>query len=737
MLPDPRPTVPEQLPIEPTKAVALAAFSDDAEVNVFSFLADIGVTDLESLGVFLKRRVPLIAAAVVAATVLATFYGLRQVDIYSAAAKVQLAPPPIDPVNARYTLYAADYVATDYVNTEIQVIKSRIFASNLLSKRPEVTKLLRQSVPPAQAASVDPAAMVQGAISVRALRDTRIIELVCEDTDPKMAALLSNTVADVYCEYKQEERNQTASSSVRAIDEQIPQVKNQIEADQAELDKLAQGENSFEHERDLVIERLKSYNEALNLAQKDRVRADSDLEAIKRVKVADRPIESAPAIAQSPTVQRLRTDLAQAEIEWNQLLERGYREDCPLPKVKAVRSRRDDLKLELASEIETIRSGLEALRDAKSSEEQGLQKLVGQLQDEAMRLARQTQHHAFLETKIENNQKLYQDLLRRASELATYKGIETATVKVVDHSEVPGSPVRPNRARITLMGTVLGLLLGFVLAYTAERFDTRLRSAVDVKGQLGLETLALVPEIESLPSPDLERLAITQPGSPFAESFRRLRAALHATTTSRVLLVTSGAPAEGKSTAAINLAVASAKAGARVLLIDADMRNPRVHRAFHLEVEPGLADCLDERTRSPQKLVNETEVPNLYVLTAGKTRKNAAELLAGGHFVRIISMLKERFDRIVVDTPPAAFLSDASIMVPAADTVLLVVSTRRSRRRATRLALESLAGVGVRPAGVLLNHLSNLHLRALYYEYYKDYDKQQHTPVETSLKNRD
>jgi capsular exopolysaccharide synthesis family protein len=734
MLPDPRPNMPVPQEPEPAKAAVVPVFSDETEVNVFSFLADIGVTDLESLGVFLKRRVPLIAAAVVVATVIAVFYGLRQIDIFAAAAKVQLAPPPIDPVNARYTLYAADYVATDYVNTEIQVIKSRLFASNLLSTRPELSKALRESAPHAQG---DPVVTVQGAISVRALKDTRIIEIACEDVDPKLAALLANTVADAYCDYKQEERSKTASSSVRAIDEQIPQVKKQIEEDQTELDKLAQGENSFEHERDLVIDRLKSYNEALNLAQKERVHADADLEAIKRVKVADRPIESAPAIALSPTVQRLRADLAQAEIEWNQLIERGYREDCPLPKVKSVRSRRDDLKLELASEIETIRSGLEALRDAKLSEEQGLQKLVTQLQEEAMRLARQTQRHAFLETKIENNQKLYQDLLRRASELATYKGIEMATVKVVDHSEVPGSPVRPNRARITLLGTVMGILVGFLFAYIAERFDTRLRSAADVKGQLGLDSLALVPEIENLPSPELERLAITQPGSPFAESFRRLRAQLHATTTARVILVTSGAPAEGKSTAAINLAVATAKAGSRVLLIDADMRNPRVHRAFHLEVEPGLADLLDGRTPSPMKLVNETEVPNLHVISAGRSKKNAAELLAGGQFVRIITALKERFDRIVIDTPPAAFLSDASIMVPAADTVLLVVSTRRSRRRASRLAIQSLAGVGVKPAGVLLNHLSDLHLRALYYEYYKDYDKQRHTPVETSHKNRD
>ena len=681
------------------------------DANMFAFLNEIGVTNVESLLSFLKKRIPLIAGTVCVFAVVASIQALRQPDIYSAAAKVELAPEPLDPTVARNQIYYTDTgVPSDYLNTEIEVIRSRILASAVLTKHPDVHKLL--------GGGPDSIPRLQGSISVRSLRDTRIIEIGSEGEDPRTCAEIANAVADTYVDFKQGERSKAAGSNVQAIAQQIPTVQANIEKSRLELAKYAKEENSFDKEKDLVIERIHSYNEALNTAQCDRIRADADLEAIEQTKRADRPIESAPPIAANGTVQRLRGELAQAQIELDQLLER-YPDSSPLPKMRLAKARRDDLKLELANEIETIRAGLEAQRAYKLGEEQSLEKLLGSLREEARRLAQQSQRHVFLEKDIENNERLLEELSRRAADLATYNRIETSNVNIVDQALQPGAPVRPNRPRTTMLGAMLGFLAGLALAYLLERFDPRLRSAVDVRTYLGLDVLSLVPEVGGVESPDLQRLSIDKPESSFAEAFRRLRAQLHATTQARVVLVTSGAPAEGKSTAAINLAVATAKAGARVLLIDADLRNPRVHRAFHLEVDPGLADCLDEHAQPPMQLVNETEVPNLWVLPAGKIKKNAAELLAaGGRFERVLATVKDRFDRIIVDTPPAAFLSDAAIMVPFADTVLLVVSTQHSRRRASRLALGALASMGSRASGVLLNQVSDRDLRRLYYDYY-------------------
>src|SRR5581483_6037140 len=190
--------------------------------------------------------------------------------------------------------------------------------------------------------------------------------------------------------YKQEERNKLTFGNLHAIADQLPKVAKRIEDATRELDKFSQTEGTSEHERDLVLDRLKTNNEALSIVQRERIRADSELEAIERVKKADRPIETAPTIGASATVQHLRDELAHAEIELQQLLER-YRDDCPLPKVKALKTRRDDLCLELTSEIDNIRNGLVAYRDTKLAEEQAIEKLVVGLRDEARKLNQQAQ----------------------------------------------------------------------------------------------------------------------------------------------------------------------------------------------------------------------------------------------------------------------------------------------------------------------------------------------------------
>lgn len=687
-----------------------------------SFLAEIGITDIDSFLIFLRKRHLAILPVIVVAVAFSLVSALREIDVYGAAAKVQLAQDPIDPTSARYALYYDSSLPTDFVNTETQLLKSRQIAT-LVAQRPEVIAAFKGDEGAALGAFM-------GGVYVQPIRETRIIEVGCESEDPKRCAILANALADTYCKFKQEERNKLTFGNLHAIADQLPKVAKRIEDNTRELDKFSQSEGTSEHERDLVLDRLKTNNEALSIVQRERIRADSEIEAIERVKKADRPIETAPTIASSAPVQRLREELARAEIEFQQLLER-YPEDCPLPKVRSVRTRRDDLRLELSSEIDNIRNGLVAYRDTKLAEEQALEKLVVGLRDEARKLNQQAHRSVFLQKEIENDRRLYDELLRRSADLASYSQVETSTVKIIDRALEPSRPIRPNRPRSIMLGLIFGVVGGFALAYLLERLDSRVRSAEDVKSYFKTTVLALVPEVPGVVSPELERLAVTSPEAPFAEAFRRLRAQLHASAPARVVIVTSGAPSEGKTVTSINLAIATANAGSRVLLIDADMRNPAVHKGVRISLEPGLADCLADPARNPLSAVQESaDVPNLFIMPAGHPPRNAAELLASGErFARVIEVLKKRFDRIIVDTPPAAFLSDAAIMAPVGDTWILVISTRRSRRSATRLAFGALTGVGVMPTGVVLNHMHDRGIKDLYYEYYKPRERR---PGETT-----
>ncbi|MEZ0229568.1 MAG: GumC family protein [Planctomycetota bacterium] len=696
---DPRPQLPQET-------------VDLVEDERPSFLAEIGVTDVDSFIIFLRKRKVAILPVIFLSVLFSLVSAFREVDIYATAAKVQLAQDPVDPTTARYSLYYDSSLPTDFVNTEIQLLKSRQLAA-LVAARPEVVAAFRGQESAAIGAFM-------GGIYVQPIRDTRLVEVGCESEDARHCTLFANALADTYCRYKLEERNKLTFGNLHAIAEQLPKVAKRIEDNTRELDKFLRAEGTSEAERDLLLSRLKTNNEALSIVQRERIKVDSELEAIERVKKADRPIESAPTFAASANVQRLRAEHASAEHELALLLDR-YPEDSPLPKVKAVKTRRDELRLELTSEIETIRNGLVAYRDTKLAEEQTLEKVVTSLRDEARLLTQQSQRTIFLQKEIENDRRLYDELLRRSTDLASYSQVEGSTVKIVDRALEPNRPIRPNRPRTIMLGLVFGLVGGFALSYLLERLDSRIRSAEDVKSYFHANVLALVPEVPGLSKSELERLAVTAPEAPFTEAFRRLRAQLHASAPARVVVITSGAPSEGKTVTSINLAIATANAGSRVLLVDADMRNPAVHKGLKLDLEPGLGDLLSDATRNPFSAVQEyPDVANLFVLPAGLPPRNAAELLAGGdRFPRLIEKLKTKFDRIIIDTPPAAFLSDAAIMAPVGDTWIVVISTRHSRRRATRLALGALTGVAVKPTGVVLNHMHDRGIKDLYYEYYK------------------
>ena len=229
-----------------------------------------------------------------------------------------------------------------------------------------------------------------------------------------------------------------------------------------------------------------------------------------------------------------------------------------------------------------------------------------------------------------------------------------------------------------------------------------------------------------VPHDQLDLYAVSRPHSVYAEAFRRLRVQLDAigglpAEGCSVLLCSSGVPQEGKTLCAINLAVSAAQAGKRTLLIDGDMRGPRVHRAFDLKVAPGLAEVLKAKALWGT-VIHPCLVPNLSIMSAGKTDENPAEILARGtSFAELLARLRPHFDRIVVDTAPAAAVTDATLMAPFADATILVVSAKTSSRSASRLACTELSRVGAVPRGVIFNHQSATDADYYYGTYYRRY----------------
>ncbi len=682
--------------------------------------------ELRAYLAILRRHLPLIVAVALACTAAAALRTLRLPRVFAASARIQLAKEAQGPLEREMRIWQSELIQLEYINTQVKVLESTSLAESMLEQQPRITNELRADLHDPEAGPLPLGSLAEAykfGLVVSTVRDTYLVDVTYESTDPERCPRYANALAEAYIRELKSRWGEKTETATEKLGEQLDVLSERLEASQTTLRKFLEDIQvaDFGEAQRLLYARIEGNNGALAGVQRERNRLDAELEAVQRVLDQGRPIESAPAIADDRLVQQLRQELADAELR---VVELGERYGPSWPEVKAARAKRDQLKLLLRREIETIRGQLQARRDARIAEEQGLLERARQLDEENRELARRARMHEALQSEVESNRRLYQENVNLLKEIGISGQTTPTNVRVVDWAR-EAVQVRPNHTRNLALGGALGLLLGVVIALVVERLSDRIRSTHDATRALGIPVLGVIPEVAEVTDLELDRYALTQPHSVFAEAFRKARLQLTAVGAfpeagCGVLLCSSGLPREGKTVCALNIAIACAQAGARTLLIDGDMRNPRLHRVFDRPLEPGLGQVLGgleawEPTLSP------TQVPNLVLLAAGATRENPAELLARDRsFEDLLTRLRGQFERIVIDTPPVAAVSDGTEMAAHADAALLIVSARASSRTATVLAHTELTRVGAAPQGILFNHQGPSDLGA-YYSYYRSY----------------
>jgi polysaccharide biosynthesis transport protein len=324
-------------------------------------------------------------------------------------------------------------------------------------------------------------------------------------------------------------------------------------------------------------------------------------------------------------------------------------------------------------------------------------------------------------------------LLQKSRELNATAGDGGTNVSIAQKSRVPYAPVGPARLRTIIVAFLLSLMAGVGLAFLLDFLDDSVKSMDDIDRYIHLPALALIPARQSekgrLGSPEAQNAStglalVNDARSPMAEAYRHLRTSLllsSAGNPPRTILVTSSQPSEGKTTTAVNTAFMLAQTGAEVLIIDCDLRRPRLHANFNLSNTRGLTNFLSGECPIEDVLQNHEQVPNLKLLTSGPVPPNPAELLGSEEMRKLLSSLSERFAHIIVDSPPAISFTDASILSTFVDGVILVVHGGRSSRAVVRRAKQQLLDVGANIFGVVLNNVkadSHEHYGAAYYSAY-------------------
>jgi succinoglycan biosynthesis transport protein ExoP len=571
-------------------------------------------------------------------------------------------------------------------------------------------------------------------------KETRLIDVTYEHTDPQVAAKVVNAVAETYVFSNLERKTETNSTTGDFLQKRIAELQQSIRANEERLVNYARNNQiiSLDPSQNTVVERLAGLNKQLLEAENDRKSAEAAYNAAKAPGAA-----SALTDADAKQASDLESKLADFRQKRAQLLVEATEE---APEVKEIDQQIAELDKTLkdlrSRKTNTLLTNLNTRYRETVEREQSLRKAFEQQRAETLSQNEASINYRIIQQEIETNKTLLNSLLQRAKENDVLLAGKSNNISIVDYALVPDGPVGPNRTRSVFIAFFLSLGLGIGLALFLEYLDDSVRSTEEVERLLHLPALAVIPSVggsarrrvlagpgalqkrgvlEANENPEL--LMNVDGRSPLAESYRHLRTSVLLSTAGRApksLLVTSSLPGEGKTTTAVNTAVSLAQTGAAVVIIDADMRRPRLQAIFDMRGQLGLSSILSSEVTEDEILamVGKDQATGLNVLTAGPIPPNPAELLGSDQMRKLIHTLQSRFSHVVVDSPPVSSFTDGVLISTMVDGVLLVVHGGKSSRHVVKRSRQLLQDVGAKIFGVVLN---NTPVQSHDYYYYQRY----------------
>ncbi len=559
-----------------------------------------------------------------------------------------------------------------------------------------------------------------GRLSIDQVRGSQLVDLSFASADREFAAKVANSFADEYVSQNLALKVQNLEKSAEWLTGEVERQARLVQQSELQLQQYREKQDAgaLESGQNIVVARLNSLNEQLTLARTDRIRKEN---LYKQLQGAGSNVDSISAVLNNANVQNLRSRLNELQQESSRVAER-YGEKHPERQrvATALTNARNQLEDEIKKAVLNARNDY----DAAVAQERVLLDTLNESKRAATDLSRKGVDYSALVREAESNRAVYSQLLTREKELRVIANSRTNNVRVVDRAEVPGSPFSPNHRRDWVYALALGLALGLAVAFGIDYLDDTVKTPDDVTRRLKLKFLGLVPIVPG------ERHPLISGPVPhdFGEAYRSIRTSLAAQipgTGARVVAVASSQPLEGKTTTAVNIAMALAVGGARVLLIDADMRRPSVHKALRMNNDRGLSQLLAGQARM-REVVQRTHDPNLLTITAGRTPANPSELLASDRMRALLSGLETGpFDWIIIDTPPVLAVTDAVILAPLVHAVTFVIGAEMTRWRLAERAVETLLGSNPRTVVAILNKVNfgrNKYYYSRYYGHqYKNY----------------
>jgi len=564
--------------------------------------------------------------------------------------------------------------------------------------------------------------------------NTNLVKIIFRHSDPGLAQKIANGLADVFKNYNLALATEGSTKAEDLLATEIARLQTQINQDQEKQWNFAKNHNlplTTEGAGNLEAQRLATLSGQLLAAENETKQLKAQLEAARK----EKDPFSIPDVNASTRVEKLRDRISALKEQRDALLV-TYTPEWPAVKKLDVQIK--GLEAELQKAPEEIVTSIQRKYEAAASRESLLRRSYEEQKATTTQQTRDQIDLMAITHNLETNKQYYNTLVQRQRELDISNGNGGNEVSIATPSRLPKAPVGPPRLRNIIVAFLLSLAGGIGLAFLLDFLDDTVKSVEDVDRYIHLPALALIPSgrersrlpgiVGTPPTPgpaNTTALAmITDARSPITESYRHLRTSLLLSSAGKppkTILITSSQPAEGKTTTGINTAFMLAQTGAEVLMIDCDLRRPRLHAQFELPNAKGLTTWLSGEKNLDSLIQTCEKEPNLKVLTSGPVPPNPAELLGSEEMRKLLNTLSEQYAHIIIDSPPVISFTDASILSTMVDGVILVVHGGRSSRAVVRRAKQQLLDVGAHVFGVVLNNVKVETHDYYYSRYYSHY----------------
>jgi len=671
--------------------------------------------------VLVKRRRLIIAifSVIFLLGLLVTF---TATPIYEATASLIIEKETGNMLTLQDFMYSNPF-SEEYYQTQFKILESRVLARKVIQQlgleknekffhMPETKAATPNTAEQKRPTVDDLVGLFLGGLQIEPLRNTRIVFVKYQSPDPALATEIANGIVQTYIDYTFENKVEAVKYSVQWLDENMAAERKKVDAAEAALLRYKQKNDivtDFTGDTETITaQKLAQLNG--QVVEAETARVETETRYNQAVAFAQNPamLDSIPEVLSNASIHQIKT----MEVELSQRKSELSKKYGPNhPHIVTLQSELKNLQSKKEQEISRIVNSLDNNYKIALAKEKSLKDALTAQKNESLNLNQKSVEYTNLHRQAQSANEMYSLLLRRFKEKSVSENLKSDNIRMVDKAELPRAPVKPQKARNIFITIMLGLIFSLGAAFFLEFLNNTLNSPEDIKRHLHIPFLGIVPLHAAKNAAFQQGVVVSAleashaPRSNISGSYRAMRTNILfslAEAEPQVILVSSTVAQEGKTTTAVNLAIVMAQYGYKVVLVDCDFHRPQLRLLFGIKQDEGMTNLLVGNKELKDALF-ETEIPNLKVIPSGRNPPNPSEILGSKRMHFLLAKLKQDFDKIIIDSPPIAGVTDSLVTAKAVDGVVLVVRAGKTPRSIVGSAVESLQGIGAKVLGAVLN----------------------------------